>query len=104
MREGEIVTVFRNRLRPEHSTEYEAMAPEIYALAAAMPGFLELKTFTADDGERVSIVRFADEATQRAWRDQARHREAQRAGRERFYSAYSIQVCRCLSVREHPAG
>ena len=103
MIEGEIVTVFRSRLRDEHLAEYEVMAGEMYSLASAMPGFLELKSFTADDGERVSIVRFQDEATQKAWREHARHREAQRAGRERFYSSYSIEVCRCLSARRHGA-
>jgi len=101
MREGEIVTVFRSRLREEHVDDYEVLAAEIYALATSMPGFLEIKSFAADDGERVSIVRFADEATQKAWRDHPRHREAQKAGRDRFYSEYSIEVCRCLSARSH---
>ena len=99
MREGEIVTVFRSRLREEDNDDYETWAAEMHGLATAMPGFLEIKSFTADDGERVSIVRFEDEATQKAWREHPRHRLAQQAGRDRFYSAYSIEVCRCLSAR-----
>jgi heme-degrading monooxygenase HmoA len=98
---GQIVTVFRNRPRAEAADEYADLAPRIQALAASMPGFVDAKTFTADDGERVTIATFADEQSQRAWRDQADHRAAQRAGRDRIYDAYSIQVCRTLRAGTH---
>lgn len=89
-----IVTVFRSRLREEHREDYTRMAAEMKALARSMPGFLSMKTFVAEDGERVSIVEFASEETHAAWREHPAHREAQRLGRERFYSAFRIQVCR----------
>ena len=41
-----------------------------------------------------SIVEFASEETHNAWRGHPEHREAQRLGREKFYSEFSIQVCR----------
>lgn len=88
-----IVTVFRSRLRREHEQEYTRVAAEMKALARAMPGFVSMKTFTAPDGERVSIVEFASQAAHDAWRDHPRHREAQDLGREKFYSAFRIQVC-----------
>src|SRR5436190_10562513 len=88
-----IVTIFRSRLRPEHVEEYEPVAARMVELAQAMPGFMAIKTFTATDGERVSIVEFEDEETQRAWREHPEHREAQRLGRERFYETFRIQVC-----------
>lgn len=89
-----IVTVFRSRLRGEHQEEYARVAAEMKALAQAMPGFVSIKTFVAEDGERVSIVEFASEETHAAWREHPAHREAQRMGREKFYSAFRIQVCR----------
>jgi heme-degrading monooxygenase HmoA len=58
-----------------------------------MPGFVSIKTFVADDGERVSIVEFASADAQQAWRQHPAHLEAQRLGREKFYSEYRIQVC-----------
>jgi heme-degrading monooxygenase HmoA len=61
-------------------------------LARTMPGYVDHKAFTAADGERVTVVTFADEASQEAWRTQADHREAQRAGVRDYYDAYSIQV------------
>ncbi|HVY54785.1 MAG TPA: antibiotic biosynthesis monooxygenase [Thermodesulfobacteriota bacterium] len=88
-----IVTVFRSRLRPEHEREYHEWGERMEALARAMPGFLSFKTFYARDGERVSIVEFEDEVTHAAWRSHPEHREAQRLGREKFYSEFRIQVC-----------
>lgn len=88
----EIVTVFRSRLRPEHRHEYEETAERMDALARSMPGFVDAKTFVAADGERVTVVTFADADSQRSWRDHPEHRDAQRLGVERYYSTYTIQV------------
>jgi heme-degrading monooxygenase HmoA len=62
-------------------------------LAESMPGFIERKTFVAEDGERLTLVTFASREEQHAWRDHPEHRAAQRAGVERLYSEYRIQVC-----------
>jgi heme-degrading monooxygenase HmoA len=90
--ERQVLTVFRNRLRPDSLEHYRVMSARMDQLARTMPGFVDAKTFTADDGERVTIVTFADAASQRAWRDHPEHREAQRAGVADFYSEYTIQV------------
>lgn len=89
---GQIVTVFRSRLRPERSAAYQEHAARMAALAATMPGLVDVKAFIADDGERVTIVTFADQAAQDAWRGQADHLDAQRRGRSDYYAEYSIQV------------
>ena len=87
-----VVTVFRNRLAPDAADEYAALSPHILSLARSMPGFVDATTFTAADGERVTIVTFADRASHDAWRDHPEHRAAQRRGIESFYDEYSIQV------------
>jgi heme-degrading monooxygenase HmoA len=89
-----VVTLFRSHLRPEHQAEYAAWASRMDELAAKMPGFISIKTFTAEDGERVSLVEFESEETMRDWREQPDHRQAQELGRKLFYSEYRIQVCR----------
>lgn len=91
-REGQVVTVFRNRLRESALEAYAAELEVVAALARDMPGFVETKTFVADDGERATIVTFADTDTHRAWRDHPRHREAQRHGISDYYAEYSIAV------------
>ena len=94
----EIVTVFRSRLRDEHEG-YDATAEEMEAAARAMPGFVDFKSFTAEDGERVSLIRFASREHHDAWRDDPRHRTAQRRGRQEWYAEYRIEVCELLSER-----
>ncbi|WP_051750618.1 antibiotic biosynthesis monooxygenase family protein [Phycicoccus jejuensis] len=89
---GQVVTVFRNRLRPEHEGAYRDELAVVAELARSMPGFVETKTFVAEDGERATIVTFADAASHRGWRDHPRHREAQRHGIADYYSEYSIAV------------
>ena len=90
---GKVVTIFRNRLKPGNVEEYSQWAGRMSALAKTMPGYLSHKTFTAEDGERVTLVEFADEASQRGWSTQAQHVEAKKKGRSDFYTEYSIQIC-----------
>ena len=85
-----IITVFRGRLLPGVDAEYGTLATEMSRLASSMPGFVSEKTFVADDGERVTIVLFADAAVQQAWRDHPAHRRAQERGRAALYSEYSV--------------
>jgi heme-degrading monooxygenase HmoA len=92
-----IVTIFRSRLKPEHIDEYNSVANRIHALAETMPGFVSITSYSAADGERVSIVEFADQASHVAWRNHAEHIQAQRLGRERFYSQYRVQVCESIN-------
>jgi heme-degrading monooxygenase HmoA len=63
------------------------------AAARSMPGFVDFKSFVADDGERVSIVHFDSPESHAAWRDHPEHRVAQRRGRDEWYAEYHIQVC-----------
>ena len=95
-----IITVFRSRLRSGVQADYELLAKEMSALARAMPGFIEEKTFTADDGERVTIVLFADRASHEAWRDHARHRQAQAVGRSELYAEYRVYSAEVDYFRE----
>lgn len=89
---GQVVTVFRNRLREPAREAYTAELEVVADLARSMPGFVETKTFVADDGERATIVTFADEESHRGWRDHPRHRAAQRNGIADYYEEYSIAV------------
>ena len=95
---GQVVTVFRSRLRDGALEEYGETAARMAELATGMPGYVDHKAFTADDGERVTVVTFADRAAHDAWRTHLEHRVAQRRGREAFYSEYSLQVADVTSV------
>ena len=97
-----IVTVFRSRLRPEAIAEYTPTAQRMHELATAMPGYVSHKTFTAEDGERLTLVEFVDEEAHKAWARHPEHLAAQRVGRERFYSEYRISICQMLRYNEFP--
>jgi heme-degrading monooxygenase HmoA len=88
-----VLTVFRSRLRSEALQAYQPAATRMSELARTMPGYLSHKTFTADDGERVTLVEFESEAAQRVWAMHPEHLEAQKRGRTEFYSEFRIQVC-----------
>jgi heme-degrading monooxygenase HmoA len=88
-----IVTVFRSRLMPGVREDYVALVDHMVELASSMPGYISHKGFSADDGERVTIVEFESEEAQRAWRMHPQHRDAQRRGREIYYESYNIQIC-----------
>ena len=103
-----IVTVFRSRLLPgvqraTTSTEVDRMIE----LAATMPGYISHKGFTADDGERVTIVEFEPEegSARLAHAPGTPRRPAQR--RARFITpSYSVQVCevkRAFEIRSQRA-
>ena len=88
-----VVTVFRSRLKAGAKDEYLQWAQRMAGIARTMPGYVSHKGFNADDGERVTIVEFEDEASQRAWAMQAQHVEAKKKGRADFYEEYKVQVC-----------
>jgi heme-degrading monooxygenase HmoA len=107
MSEGGVITIFRSRLRSDNLEAYERMADRMHELAHQMPGFISIKTFSAPDGERVSIVEFESEAAHEAWRRHPEHIQAQRLGRQLFYSEFYIQVCkveRAYGMRSGIAG
>jgi heme-degrading monooxygenase HmoA len=91
-----VIAIFRSKLRADAGAEYRPLAIRMLKLARSMPGFVSFDSYSAKDGERVSIVEFESEAALEAWRDQPEHQDAQRAGRDRFYSEYRVQVCRPL--------
>ena len=98
---GQVLTVFRSRLRGDTSGYHETAAL-MSSLAEQMPGYVEHKVFTSEDGERVTLVTFADRAGHDAWRSQVDHRAAQRRGREQFYASYSLQVADVTGVSAFP--
>lgn len=91
-----ILTVFRSRLRDDGRDEYMTLAPRMSELARSMPGYRSHKVFVAEDGERVTLVEFEDEESQRRWSVQTEHVSAKKRGREAFYSEYCLQVCRVV--------
>ena len=89
-----VIVVIRTQLRDNiDSAAYEALDARMATLVGAMPGFISARSYRSDDGDAISLIRFASADALRSWRDDPEHREAQRRGREEFYAAYDIEVC-----------
>jgi heme-degrading monooxygenase HmoA len=87
-----VMAVFRSRLLDEGAAEFNQLAAEMLEIAQGMPGFISYQVYKAEDGARCSIIEFDTQENLLAWREQPRHRAAQEAGRQRFYSSYSLHV------------
>ncbi len=102
MGDDQILTVFRSRLRSDaEANGYAHLAARMEERARAMPGFVEFKSFSSPDGERLSLIVFDSPEHQRAWRDDPEHRAAQTRGRTDFYAEYSVSVCRLEHHRSY---
>ena len=97
-----IVTLFRSRLRQGIRSEYEPTARRMLELARSMPGFVSFKTFTAEDGERISVIEFESDEQLKAWREHPEHLQAQELGRTRFFEEYHVQVLEPLRDTRGP--
>ena len=94
-----LVVLFRSKL-VDAPDGYAEMAQEMLDLAKTMPGFIDVKSFKADDGERLTLVWWQDEDTLRQWRTNARHLVAQKAGRERWYQYYKLEVAEVKRAKD----
>lgn len=84
---------FRDDLDDADMRAYHEEAERIRALAKSTPGFISIKTYQAEDGERLSVVMFETDAQQAEFRNLTEHRAAQKRGRDRYYQSYRLMVC-----------
>jgi heme-degrading monooxygenase HmoA len=94
-----LVILFRSKL-VDDPQGYKEMADEMLALGKSMPGFIDFKSFTAADGERLSVAWWQDEATLTQWRENMRHRAAQDAGRSHWYQYFKVEVAQVMRTSE----
>ena len=69
---------------------YAAMAEEMFELASRRAGFLGVESAREELG--ISVSYWADLESIRRWKADLAHREAQRLGRETWYSAYRVRI------------
>lgn len=91
-----IVIAFRSKLTATAGDDYSQMAQAMAAHARTFDGFIEMKAYKAEDGERLTMVWWKDEETLRVWATDARHRAAQALGRQKWYEYYKIEVAQII--------
>jgi heme-degrading monooxygenase HmoA len=95
-----VVTLFRSRLTTQAGDDYLAMSAEMLERARTYPGFVAMKSFKSEDGERLTVVWWESDELQNAWRRDARHREAQKLGRERWYHYYHVETAQVMREQQ----
>ena len=93
-----LVILFRSRLSEDAGEDYQEKAEEMLAYAKTQPGYVEFKQYTAEDGERLTVVKWNDRESLDAWKNDARHREAKKGGRDRWYASYDIEIAEVIDA------
>jgi len=72
---------------------------------ARADGFISIERFESATrpGKRVSLSYWRDEAAVRAWRNVAKHRDAQAQGRGGIFSRYRLRVAQVVRDYSHEA-
>lgn len=79
-------------VRSEGDHGYAETAERMLALAAQQPGFLGVES--ARQGIGITVSYWASLEAVRAWKQHAEHLVAQRLGKDAWYRAYRVRVCR----------
>ena len=96
------VVLFRSRKTDAaDSDEYRAALAEMLERARRAPGFVDFRAYAPAEGdETLSVIWWRDAETLRAWREDERHRFAQRRGREDWYAWYRLEVAEIVRESE----
>jgi heme-degrading monooxygenase HmoA len=87
-----IVILFRSKLTSAAGVDYKQTSDALESYVKTRPGFIAAKSFTSEDGERLTVVWWKDRETLEEWRTDSRHVSAQNTGRERWYEYYKMEV------------
>lgn len=90
--------------RTEGDHGYGAMADRMSVLAAEQPGYLGMESTRDDAGLGITVSYWVDEAALIAWKRRAQHLLAQKLGRERWYSHYTLRVAKVERAYDGPEG
>ena len=89
---GVVAVIFTSQRTALDPAGYSAAAAEMDAAAAAMPGYLGVRTARDSDGFGITVSYWRDMGSAKAWRDDARHSEIRAEGKARWYSRYEVVV------------
>lgn len=76
----------------EDTSGYAEMATKMEALAQKQPGYLGMEHARSALG--ITISYWKTEAAIASWKNQVDHLVAQQTGKDKWYSAYSVRVCK----------
>lgn len=94
---GEVIVIGDLKLRDDVAIdEYQRLGERMYGIASRIPGFQSVKSFKAEDGEEITVFRFASEEALEAWRTHPEHVETMKRGHAEFYTSGFLQICKVI--------
>jgi heme-degrading monooxygenase HmoA len=81
-------------LRADADPAYDEAAARMLKLAREQPGFLGAESARGADGLGITVSYWASREAIAAWKAHPDHARVQARGRERWYSAYRVRICR----------
>ena len=86
--------IFSNRRTGAEPEGYARMAEAMAQLAAQQPGYLGVESVRDAEGVGITVSYWASEEAIAAWKRNAAHLAAQRAGHDAFYADFVTRVAR----------
>jgi len=86
--------VFSSVRNGDDESGYSVMAARMKVLAECQPGFLGMESVRREDGLGITVSYWESEDAVRNWKQNAEHLVAQEKGRNDWYAAYRLRVCR----------
>lgn len=72
---------------------YEQTAQRMLELAALQDGFLHVDS-VREQGLGITVSYWRDLESIHNWKQQAEHMSAQQSGKEKWYTAYQVRICK----------
>ena len=89
---GSISVIFVARRTSDDDGGYAIAAAAMDELASLQNGYLGIDSVRGADGLGITVSYWASDTDAKAWRDHPDHAVIREAGRDRWYSHYSLHV------------
>ncbi|HZU55534.1 MAG TPA: antibiotic biosynthesis monooxygenase [Actinocrinis sp.] len=89
-----ILVVFRSRFSDQVDAEYDETEERLAKRVREMAGddLVQLKKYTAEDGERLALVWWRNPETLEQWRNDPEHQDAKELGRTQWYEFFELSI------------
>jgi len=94
--------VIFSSLKSGNDNGYAKMAEEMERTAALQPGYLGIES--AREGLGITISYWTDLESIKNWKTHGVHQQAQKLGREKWYSQYTTRICKVERDYNGPEG
>ncbi len=89
---GSVAVIFIAQRTSEDAAGYAKAAAAMDALASQQQGYIGMDSVRGADGLGITVSYWATDADAKSWRDHGEHALIRDAGRDRWYSEYSLHV------------